>query len=258
MSNITQDLQHSILQALIEVGVPDVAEEKIHLEHPTNVEFGDYSTNVAMVYFASADKNLYKSPRHFAEAIVEKLHKKTASSEEDDQKQTSISVAGPGFINFTFSSAFLIKNMVESGQNAVSKRSVSDQKLKKTIVEYMQPNTNKPLHVGHLRNAILGSSIIRVLSEGGVNVIPATINNDRGLHIIKSMWGYLFFGGTGQNLEEVDPTLVTQNSWNEILQNWMENSQDWKVPADMEELRLQKADHFVGYWYVVGDKFAED
>ena len=66
------------------------------------------------------------------------------------------------------------------------------------MVEFSSPNTNKPLHLGHIRNNLLGDSVSRLLKAGGNNVIKATLVNDRGVHICKSMlaWQKLFKGKT--------------------------------------------------------------
>ncbi|MFA5931747.1 MAG: arginine--tRNA ligase [archaeon] len=64
----------------------------------------------------------------------------------------------------------------------------------KVMVEYSSPNTNKPLHVGHLRNNILGSAIANLLKTTGHNVIKTNLINDRGVHICKSMLAYKLYG----------------------------------------------------------------
>jgi arginyl-tRNA synthetase len=55
------------------------------------------------------------------------------------------------------------------------------------MVEYSSPNTNKPLHLGHIRNNLLGFSVAEILKADGYNVIKSQIINDRGIHICKSM-----------------------------------------------------------------------
>src|SRR5690554_4418905 len=64
----------------------------------------------------------------------------------------------------------------------------------KVMVEYSSPNTNKPLHLGHLRNNFLGFSVSEILKANGYEVIRANLVNDRGIHICKSMVAYLHFG----------------------------------------------------------------
>lgn len=67
-------------------------------------------------------------------------------------------------------------------------------KRKKVMVEFSSPNTNKPLHLGHLRNNFLGWSVAQILSAFGYDVIKANLINDRGIHICKSMLAYQKFG----------------------------------------------------------------
>ena len=72
---------------------------------------------------------------------------------------------------------------------------------KRIMVEFSSPNTNKPLHLGHIRNNLLGDSVSRILSAAGNEVIKATLVNDRGIHICKSMlaWKKLFGGETPES-----------------------------------------------------------
>jgi arginyl-tRNA synthetase len=61
----------------------------------------------------------------------------------------------------------------------------------KVMVEYSSPNTNKPLHLGHLRNNYLGRSIAEILKANGYDVVKSCIVNDRGIHICKSMIAWI-------------------------------------------------------------------
>ncbi|MDX9957313.1 MAG: arginine--tRNA ligase, partial [Spirochaetia bacterium] len=63
------------------------------------------------------------------------------------------------------------------------------------MIEFSSPNTNKPLHLGHLRNDVLGESTSRILKENGAEVLKINLVNDRGVHICKSMLSYLAYGG---------------------------------------------------------------
>ncbi len=66
---------------------------------------------------------------------------------------------------------------------------------KTIMVEYSSPNTNKPLHLGHIRNNLLGYSVSQILKANGYNVIKANLVNDRGIHICKSMLAWKLYGG---------------------------------------------------------------
>jgi arginyl-tRNA synthetase len=67
-------------------------------------------------------------------------------------------------------------------------------KGEKVLIEYSSPNTNKPLHLGHLRNNFLGFSVAQILAAGGYEVVKTNLVNDRGIHICKSMLAYQLFG----------------------------------------------------------------
>ncbi|MCL4168649.1 UNVERIFIED_CONTAM: hypothetical protein GTU68_050383, partial [Idotea baltica] len=69
-----------------------------------------------------------------------------------------------------------------------------EKKNKTVVVEYSSPNTNKPLHLGHLRNNFLGNSVARILKASGHEVVKVQIINDRGIHICKSMLAWQRFG----------------------------------------------------------------
>ena len=104
-----------------------------------------------------------------------------------------------GFLNLLFSAVYWDEMFAEIardedfGQLPATGRNV--------MVEFSSPNTNKPLHLGHIRNNLLGDSVSRLLKAGGNNVIKATLVNDRGVHICKSMlaWEKLFDGKTPES-----------------------------------------------------------
>ena len=81
---------------------------------------------------------------------------------------------------------------------------------KRIMVEFSSPNTNKPLHLGHIRNNLLGDSVSRLLKACGNEVIKATLVNDRGVHICKSMyaWEKLFDGATPESTGKKGDHLV--------------------------------------------------
>ncbi|WP_338877241.1 arginine--tRNA ligase [Spirosoma sp. SC4-14] len=92
------------------------------------------------------------------------------------------------------------------------------------MVEFSSPNTNKPLHLGHLRNNFLGDSISRILAANGYDVVKTCIVNDRGVHICKSMLAYKLFGT------------------------------DASGRAETPESTGMKGDHLIGKYYVLFDK----
>jgi arginyl-tRNA synthetase len=124
-----------------------------------------------------------------------------------------------GFLNLSISVNYRLKylNYMKESQNIgfVSKL----MKPKKIVIEYSSPNTNKPLHLGHIRNNLLGWSVSKILEALGNTVYKVNLVNDRGIHICKSML-----------------------AWKELA--------DEKTPHSEEV----KGDHFVGKYYVEFDK----
>ena len=97
-----------------------------------------------------------------------------------------------GFLNLVLAPAFWAEcfNEIASAQNygdaAPSGRTI--------MIEYSSPNTNKPLHLGHIRNNLLGYSVAQILKANGHNVIKVNLVNDRGIHICKSMLAWQLYG----------------------------------------------------------------
>ena len=88
-----------------------------------------------------------------------------------------------GFLNLTINNKFFLDNFNSLQENFDKK----EDKNQTVMVEYSSPNTNKPLHLGHIRNNLLGFSVAKILKEDGYQVIKTQIINDRGIHICKSM-----------------------------------------------------------------------
>jgi len=105
-----------------------------------------------------------------------------------------------GFLNISFSDAFFIESLKQMhGQPDYGRAESSGRAL---LVEYSSPNTNKPLHLGHIRNNLLGYSVSEILKAAGHKVYKTQIINDRGIHICKSMWAWREFG-QGQTPEQL-------------------------------------------------------
>jgi arginyl-tRNA synthetase len=96
-----------------------------------------------------------------------------------------------GFLNLTVADAYW-HNLLQKNYNDIcyGKKAVNG---KKVMVEYASPNTNKPLHLGHLRNIFLGWSVAEILKANGYEVVKSCIVNDRGIHICKSMIAWQLF-----------------------------------------------------------------
>lgn len=105
-----------------------------------------------------------------------------------------------GFLNLSFSDAYLLRQFEALNKNA--SWGTHERNNKTYMVEYSSPNTNKPLHLGHIRNNVLGYSVAQILEAAGNKVIKTQIINDRGIHICKSMvaWKRYGDGETPQSL----------------------------------------------------------
>jgi arginyl-tRNA synthetase len=183
----------------------DKAEIEKFIEIPPDSSLGDY----AFPCFVLA-KEKKKSPLLIAGELVDKLRKELPKEISNIDSKT-------GYVNF-----FIDKKIFAEGvlKNILKEKRVKDKaKQKKIMVEFPSPNTNKPLHLGHLRNMSIGESVSRILEFNGNKVIKATMNNDRGVHICKSMIAYEKFG-------------------------------KGKTPASEKK----KSDHFVGDYYVLFNK----
>lgn len=124
-----------------------------------------------------------------------------------------------GFLNLSISKSYWLEtlNLIHSTPAFGTKTATDDAEL--MMIEYSSPNTNKPLHLGHIRNNLLGHSIAEIQKANGWKVIKTNIVNDRGIHICKSMLAWKLFG----NGETPDSSGL-------------------------------KGDHLVGKYYVIFDK----
>ena len=146
----------------------------------TRKEFvGDYTVNVFPLLKISK-----KNPMQTAELIGDAMVSSVDFVESFDIVK--------GFLNLKISNSFWnqafqdIASAEQWGQASSTGRTV--------MVEYSSPNTNKPLHLGHLRNNFLGYSVAEILKANGHKVIKTQIINDRGIHICKSMLAWQRFG----------------------------------------------------------------
>jgi len=155
--------------------------KEIQLESPPKPEMGDYAFPCFML-----SKEWKKSPKDIAEEINEKIKGKLGSS-------VSSEVIGP-YVNFFIDQMVMSEAIIKQVQK--EKEDYGRQKGKKEVVliESPGPNTNKPLHLGHLRNILLASSIANALESQGKDIHMINIVNDRGVHICKSMLAYQKFG----------------------------------------------------------------
>jgi arginyl-tRNA synthetase len=148
---------------------------------PTKPEFeGDYT-----IVLFSLIKQLKSSPESLGNALGKKM------MADDPNFFDSFNII-KGFLNFTIKPAFLLDMLNKHYQDSCFGKAPLNGK--KIMVEYSSPNTNKPLHLGHLRNNFLGRSIAEILKANGYDVFKTCIVNDRGIHICKSMIAWNRYG----------------------------------------------------------------
>jgi arginyl-tRNA synthetase len=159
----------------------DHAPEGLAVVFPPDLQLGHFAVGC----FPLA-KPLRKSPAEIARTLA-------AGIAADDVIQSA--AATGAYINFTVNLKMLFGDTLTEIISAGA--SYGDSPLgkgRRVMVEYLSPNTNKPLHLGHLRNAALGISVARLLAATGHRVVKSILINDRGVHICKSMLAWQRFG----------------------------------------------------------------
>ena len=147
----------------------------------TRKEFeGDYTVVVFPLLRASK-----KSP----EATATELGEKIVASTPEIKSFNVIK----GFLNLVVDSSFWAERFGEIV--ATENYGMAEKSGRTIMIEYSSPNTNKPLHLGHIRNNLLGYSVATILKANGHNVIKVNLVNDRGIHICKSMLAWQLYGG---------------------------------------------------------------
>ena len=99
-----------------------------------------------------------------------------------------------GFLNITLSDIYYLNQFISIYKQVNYGHKIATKNAPKIMVEFSSPNTNKPLHLGHIRNNVLGYSVAKILEANGNKVIKTQIINDRGIHICKSMVAWEKFG----------------------------------------------------------------
>jgi len=172
----------------------------------------DYTYAFPCFSLAKVEK---KSPKVIAKELKKKI--KLPDFLED------IEANGP-YLNIKVKSQYILKEIFELNEDYGRLRlklGIADEKKKRVVIEYPSPNTNKPLHFGHVRNMLLGKSLSNLLEYKGYTIFQVNLYNNRGIHICKSMLAY---------------------------KKWGNNKKPDK-----------KSDHFVGDYYVkYGEKLKQD
>lgn len=178
---IEQIIKDEICKAVSSIYGHEVLPESVQLQNTRKDVEGDLT--VVVFPFLRYSR---KSPEETAKDLGNYL------------KENVSSVSGysviKGFLNLSISKSYWLNLFKEIAENDIYgiKQVSEDSPL--TMVEYSSPNTNKPLHLGHIRNNLLGYSLGQILKANGNKVVKTNIVNDRGIHICKSMYAWLKWG----------------------------------------------------------------
>lgn len=203
-NSIQQTLIEQTVKAVKELYGADIPESQITLQE-TRKEFEGQITVVTF----PVTRFSKKSPEQTGNEIGEFLQRHVSHI-------AAFNVI-KGFLNISLSDAYWVG--LVNGEMLADSYGKFPANGRKLMVEYSSPNTNKPLHLGHIRNNLLGYSVAEILKAYGYEVVKANLVNDRGIHICKSMLAWLRFG-------------------------------NGETPASSG----MKGDHLVGKYYVVFDR----
>ena len=132
---------------------------------------------------------LLKASRKSPEATATELGEKIVATTPEIKSFNVIK----GFLNLVIDSSFWSARFQEIAE--AKDYGIAEPSGRTIMIEYSSPNTNKPLHLGHIRNNLLGYSVATILKANGHNVIKVNLVNDRGIHICKSMLAWQLYGG---------------------------------------------------------------
>ncbi len=211
--DIQADLKGAIQRAIH--ALYGVSPDEVTLQ-PTKKEFEGLYTFVTF----PLTKPLRKSPADIGQAIGQYLI--------DHSGLVSRFNVVQGFLNLSLTDAIWLGVLeaihTDPSFGTLPAKNQEHAKPESVMVEFSSPNTNKPLHLGHLRNNFLGDSVSRILKANGYDVVKTCLVNDRGIHICKSMLAYQRFGT------------------------------DASGRGETPESTGMKGDHLVGKYYVLFDK----
>ena len=179
--NIEKALCSSVIKAVKELYGQDVPEKMVQLQK-TKREFEGHLTLVVFPFL----KISHKKPEETAEDLGRWL-------KENESCVASYNVV-KGFLNLVISNGAWIGLLNDINADPTYGERKATEKSPLVMIEYSSPNTNKPLHLGHVRNNLLGWSLAKIMEANGNRVVKTNIVNDRGIHICKSMLAWLKWG----------------------------------------------------------------
>jgi arginyl-tRNA synthetase len=204
--NLEATIQSAVAQAVSVLYQFETEPAQIQLQK-TKKEFEGDVTVVVFPFVKAARKSPEGAGQEIGEYIV-----------KHNQVISAFNVI-KGFLNLSINRAYWIDLLNNISKNDTFGTVASDDNSPLMMIEYSSPNTNKPLHLGHIRNNLLGFSISEIQKANGWQVVKTNIVNDRGIHICKSMLAWKLFGN-----------------------------------GETPESTGMKGDHLVGKYYVVFDK----
>lgn len=245
--DIKKKITNIIADALSEL---DIDADDIELEHPAELEHGDYATNVALKTASKNDLN----PRTLSEQIVEEIQKDLPSEIK------SVESAGPGFINIHLAKDFYMKSIAEITESDEMFGSSTMKDGEKTMIEYTDPNPFKVFHIGHLMSNILGEALSRIIESQGAEVKRACYQGDVGMHVAKSIWGV---EALGKGLPEEDVPLFKQVAfWGEAYAKGAQQfEEDERVAEEIKDINTKiydQSDEAVNALYEWGRQVSLD
>lgn len=215
--------------------VPAVEASGLLLETPPNPEMGD--VGIPMFTFA---KTLRMAPPMIAAEVVKIINSELAAKAAEAGTFLNVGPYVNAKLNKAAAASTTLKTIHEQADTygSLNKEGKAPLSGRRVMIEFSSPNTNKPLHLGHLRNDALGESVSRILKAAGAEVFKVDLINNRGVHICKSMLAYI--KNHSGHPEWVDENGLTKDYRFEL--------------KDTPESLGLKSDRFVGDCYVEFEK----
>jgi len=236
------NIQQSIQQVVSELYGSEIQSSQIQLQK-TKKEFKGHFTFVVFPLL----KLSRKSPEQTAQEIGERLLKGVPG--------IAAYQVVKGFLNLTFAPSHWIQlfNEMYCTESFGTKKREANAPL--VMIEYSSPNTNKPLHLGHIRNNLLGYSLSEILQANGKRVIKTNIVNDRGIHICKSMLAWKKWGrgetpeSTGKKGDHLigDYYVKFDREYKKEIAGWMESGLPEKE-AESQSALMAEAREMLRQW----------
>jgi arginyl-tRNA synthetase len=220
----------------------------IELDFPKSLDFGDFSTNIAM----RLSKEAKLSPMVLANKIVEDFRLNMPSCIKE------VNVATPGFINIWLNDMAIAQEVI----NIANKKFENKKERGTVMVEFTDPNPFKVFHIGHLMSNTIGESIARLYEYRGYKVIRANWQGDVGLHVAKTLWAIL--SDSNHNNEIIDlesKSLKEKVSWLGAKYVIGAKAYDGESKKEIDELNekiFKRTDEEVNGIYDIGRKWSLD